>query len=149
MADTLSAQTNAPLVSYAPVEALHTTTRADMAWALAKALKSDGVRAVYQPKISLHNLAMTGVEALARWDCPMFGSVSPDVFIPLAEQFGLIETLTSQILDHALATCARLRQHVPTLTVAVNISPLLLHGETLIALIDTARDLASGNGPVH
>jgi EAL domain-containing protein (putative c-di-GMP-specific phosphodiesterase class I) len=119
-------------------EALGLASRADMAAALAQALDAGEVRAVYQPKISLHDQSLTGVEALARWDSSVFGTVPPDLFIPLAEQYGLIETLTSQILDHALTTCGRLRRYVPRLTVAVNISPLLLYGERLVALIDAA-----------
>ncbi len=127
-------------------EALDAASRADMATALAEALECGLVRAVYQPKINLRDMALTGVEALARWDSPVFGTVPPDVFIPLAEQFGLIENLTAQILEHALATCGRLRLHVPELTVAVNISPLLLHGDRLVALIDAAL-IKSGMPP--
>ncbi len=119
-------------------EALHGSTCRKMASALARSLESGGVRAVYQPKICLNSFALIGVEALARWECPIFGHVPPDVFIPLAEQFSLIFSVTALILHDALATCARLRRFVPGLTVAVNLSPLLLEDHRLIRLIDEA-----------
>ncbi|MEA2788988.1 MAG: hypothetical protein QOG73_1394 [Acetobacteraceae bacterium] len=81
----------------------------------------------FQPKTSLSTGAIVGAEALARWVRADGRSVSPDHFIPVAEQSGLVAELTDSILDQALHACARWRQKRPDCCVAVNISPLLLH----------------------
>jgi EAL domain-containing protein (putative c-di-GMP-specific phosphodiesterase class I) len=137
MTQTLAAAIPAALPGALP-RALHGKTRRIMADALAQALESGGIHAVYQPKICLRSFALIGVEALARWNCPNFGPVPPAIFIPLAEQFGLIGSLTGQIMHEALATCARLRRCTPELTMAVNVSPLLLRDDALPRLIDRA-----------
>jgi len=79
-----------------------------------------------------------GVEALARWDCPHVGIVPPEVFIPLAEAGGMIGDLTAIVLRDALEMGTRLRRHAPELTVAVNISPLLLQEAGLPDQLDRA-----------
>lgn len=57
----------------------------------------------YQPKIHCKSGALAGFEALVRWQHPVHGLIMPDDFIPLAEQAGLIDPLTSQIVDQSLA----------------------------------------------
>ena len=68
---------------------------------LASALRSpgglDGIRIAYQPAVHLPSGRIMGVEALARWDAPGNGPVSPDVFIPLIEETGLIAALTERV----------------------------------------------------
>jgi EAL domain-containing protein (putative c-di-GMP-specific phosphodiesterase class I) len=93
---------------------------------LAKALERGDIRAEYQPKVSLVTGDLIGIEALARWTDADLGAVSPEEFIPIAEQSGLIGELTLVVLRSSLATCAQLRRSYPTATVAVNISPVLL-----------------------
>ena len=106
--------------------------------ALANALKSGDIVAAFQPKVSLDTNEMVGMEALARWTSPEFGRVAPDVFIPLAEEQGLIGELTHAVLRDALSACAILRREAPGMTVAVNISPLLLTDKDLPDQIDSA-----------
>jgi EAL domain-containing protein (putative c-di-GMP-specific phosphodiesterase class I) len=93
---------------------------------LRNALDRQLIVAAYQPKVSLSDGRVVGVEALARWCHPPRGPVPPDVFIPLAEQSGLIIPLTSRVLGDALAACQRWRRNHPACGVAVNISPLVL-----------------------
>jgi CheY-like chemotaxis protein len=63
----------------------------------------------FQPKASLLTGAIVGAEALARWVRADGQSVSPDAFIPVAEESGLISLLTDTILDQALTACAHCR----------------------------------------
>jgi len=80
----------------------------------------------FQPKVSLATGAIIGAEALARWVRADGRSVSPEAFVPIAEQNGLAAALTDAILDQALAACACWRGKRPDCCVAVNVSPLLL-----------------------
>jgi len=106
-------------------------SRANLIAALHRGLERDEFRVVYQPKLSLNTGAVTGVEALLRWRSEELGEIPPSVFIPLAEESGLIMSIGDFVLD---AACAQLRrwhdQGLAHLTVAVNLSMLqLLRGE--------------------
>ncbi|MCU1600414.1 MAG: diguanylate cyclase/phosphodiesterase & domain with sensor(s), partial [Frankiales bacterium] len=76
----------------------------------------------YQPQVSLQDGRITGAEALLRWDHPTLGSVSPDEFIALAEQGGLIRELTRYVLDVALTDCAVWAAAGHPMAVSVNVS---------------------------
>src|ERR1700689_3251114 len=69
-----------------------------------------------------------GFEALARWQNGDMGFVPPDVFIPIAEETGLIGALGDQLLRHA---CIDARAWPDTFTLAVNVSPVQLRDPTL------------------
>ncbi len=73
---------------------------------LARGIESGQLRLVYQPILSLQTGRITGVEALVRWDHPTRGRLSPDAFIPLAEDTGLIVPLGQWVLEEA---CQQLR----------------------------------------
>ena len=78
----------------------------------------------YQPTYTLDTGVLVGVEALLRWDHPQRGSIPPDVFIPLAEQTGLIHQLGHFVLREACDQGRRWRELTPStpLTIGVNIS---------------------------
>ena len=76
----------------------------------------------YQPQIDLFTREVVGVEALLRWDNRDSGPVPPEEVIQLAEHTGLIDRLTDWVLDTALADCARCRELVPGLSMAINLS---------------------------
>ena len=78
----------------------------------------------YQPIVGLKDGRVSGVEGLARWTHPERGPVAPDVFIPLAEQSGLIVSLGRQLLRRACADLPALRAGLgePELVVGVNLS---------------------------
>ena len=89
---------------------------------LRRALSDGEIEVHYQPKVDLRSGAVTGTEALARWAHPERGLVAPMEFLPLAEQTGLITSLTSHVLELALAQCRDWADEGLDLTVAVNIS---------------------------
>ena len=76
----------------------------------------------YQPKVLTINGHLEAVEALARWQHPVLGLVSPDRFIPLAEHTDLIDNLTTWALTTALTEISELGPMAADLAVAVNVS---------------------------
>jgi EAL domain-containing protein (putative c-di-GMP-specific phosphodiesterase class I) len=113
---------------------------------LQTALSEGHIRPWFQPKQSLATGAIVGTEALARWVKPDGSLISPAQFIPMAEQSGLLESLTDTMLDQSLRACAQWRRHRPDCWVAVNISPLLLNDPRLTERIE-ARLQAHGVPP--
>jgi EAL domain-containing protein (putative c-di-GMP-specific phosphodiesterase class I) len=101
----------------------------------------------YQPRVSLTDLSVKGVEALLRWRHPERGFVPPDEFIPLAEQSGLIVEIGDWVLREACAQARRwLDQSVPAMPVAVNVSGVQFRDETLVARVDRAMEASNING---
>ncbi|WP_186177043.1 EAL domain-containing response regulator [Burkholderia gladioli] len=98
------------------------------------ALAAHHIKPQFQPKISLTTGLPVGVEALARWQCPLLGTVAPDVFVPAAEAAGETLALTELMLAESLAACARWRTCHPHLTVAVNVPPPVI-GQALAATV--------------
>lgn len=68
---------------------------------LAKALKLDQFKLVYQPQYALRDGTLRGYEALVRWEHPTKGEIRPDLFIPIAEDCGLIDEIGTWVLNHA------------------------------------------------
>jgi diguanylate cyclase (GGDEF)-like protein len=87
----------------------------------------------YQPVVAAEGGAMVEVEALARWTHPTRGVIPPSVFIPLAEENGLMSQLGEIVLRRALSDGARW----PSLSVAVNLSPLQIRDRWLVDLVRT------------
>ena len=75
--------------------------RLTMANKLRKALEQDQFLLHYQPKIDVRSMLMVGVEALIRWRDPEVGMVQPDVFIPIAEETGIITAIGEWVLQEA------------------------------------------------
>ena len=75
----------------------------------------------YQPQFETRSRRLVGFEALARWQHPDHGTISPAVFIPIMEEYGLIETLGAWVLNIA---CAEASTWPAGLKIAVNVSPL-------------------------
>ena len=90
--------------------------------ALHRALEREEFKVHYQPIIDLSTGQLVGTEALLRWQHPDRGLVSPDEFIPLAEQTGLIVPIGAWVLEQACHQLAAWRLVNPLLTVAVNLS---------------------------
>ena len=105
--------------------------RATMTAALRGALDRDEFHLEFQPRQSLFDQRIVGVEALLRWTNDAFGEVSPDVFIPLAEESGLILPLGAWVMEEACRSLHQwLEQGIAPISVAVNVSVLqLLRGD--------------------
>jgi diguanylate cyclase (GGDEF)-like protein len=89
---------------------------------LRQAIEAGMLTLHYQPKVSCDDNVITGVEALARWHHVARGMVSPGVFIPIAERFGLINALGHWVLQEACRQMARWRDEGLAMRVAVNLS---------------------------
>jgi diguanylate cyclase (GGDEF)-like protein len=118
---------------------------------LRDSLERDQLYLVFQPVVSLEGKLVTGFEALARWEHPTLGNVPPGVFIPLAEESGLIRTLGQWVLERA---CERMAgwnagpAHKRPLDIAVNVSAAQLVEADLGADVDAALR-ASGLAAEH
>ncbi|MFC4278779.1 EAL domain-containing response regulator [Achromobacter aloeverae] len=99
---------------------------------LEAALTQGQVHVEYQPKVDMNTGLVRGVEALARWRHPRLGDVPPARFIPLAEQYGLIQPLTFAVMEQALAQMASWNSRGLRLTLSINLSPLLLDWPGLV-----------------
>jgi diguanylate cyclase (GGDEF)-like protein len=88
---------------------------------LREAIEQQRLHLAYQPVIDLRRNAISGFEALARWDHPTLGVISPAVFVPIAEDSGLILPLGEWALREA---CTQATQWPNNLKVAVNLSPV-------------------------
>ena len=103
-------------------------SRAALETDLRRAIAAGDIRPQYQPLIDMRDERIYGFEVLARWTHPERGPVGPDVFIPMAEQLGLISDLTTSILSQA---CREARSWGPDILISVNISPLQLRDMAL------------------
>lgn len=98
----------------------------------------------FQPQLDLQTQRLTGVEALIRWQHPERGLVSPAVFIPAAEELGLIVQIGDWVIDEACRNLARWRQRGLTeLCVAINLSA---HQFAHTNLVQTVRDAIVRHG---
>ncbi len=114
-------------VRYDDVMDVSIRQRATIAGALRKVIDRGELHLVYQPRLALESSRITGVEALLRWTSVEHGVIPPSVFIPLAEESGLILEIGEWALREACLTLRRWRQHgLADLNMAVNMSVLQL-----------------------
>ena len=102
---------------------------------LRRALERDEIMILYQPIVRLEDRAVAGFEALARWNHPKLGRLSPAEFINIAEETGLIVELGLLVLDRAgrqLSTWQRTLRHREPLFASVNVSSRQLLRHDLI-----------------
>jgi diguanylate cyclase (GGDEF)-like protein len=109
---------------------------------LPRALSANELELHYQPIIAAHGGRIVGVEALLRWTHATRGSIGPAVFIPVAEQMGLMDALGAFVLRRALQEAKRW----PDLYIAVNLSPLQVRDRTIVDLVRSALE-ESGVAP--
>lgn len=110
---------------------------------LRRALAMKEFSLVYQPQFEIEGKLLVGFEALIRWSTPDRGSVSPAVFIPLAEEIGLIDALGEWVLRTA---CKDAAGWTAPLSISVNLSPLQFKNPKLVESILSAL-AASGLAP--
>jgi len=122
--------------------------RLALAGELRKAIEAGAVQVHFQPKAELGTGRVCGLEALARWDHPTRGPISPDVFVALAEHTGLVGALTALVLHRAVQQCAQWQADGLDVGVAVNLSVRSLTDAGLPALVSS--ELAgAGLAPRH
>jgi diguanylate cyclase (GGDEF)-like protein len=114
----------------------HSPQRLALLGELRDAIAHDDLVVHFQPKVALGSGRLVGAEALVRWRRPDGSVVQPDVFIPLAEQTGLIRHLSRWVLDRVLRQCYVWRQVGLDIAVAVNLSMRDLHDRELPADIE-------------
>ena len=86
---------------------------------LRAAIETGSLRVVYQPIVSTATMRIGSCEALCRWEHRELGPISPAVFIPLAEEMGIISEISHFVLQTACAECAQWPEQI---TVSVNLS---------------------------
>ncbi|MDP2833393.1 MAG: EAL domain-containing protein [Pseudomonadota bacterium] len=100
---------------------------------LRRALERGELRMVYQPIVEMDSSRLVGYEALMRWDSPELGEVSPTLFIPVAEETGLIHAFGAFALREACAQTRRwLDEGRVELVVSVNVSARQFYGHGLV-----------------
>ncbi len=109
------------------------TRRLGLVGELRHALDTDQLQLYYQPQTDLVTGDVVAVEALARWPHPVHGFVSPDEFIPIAEQSGMIHLFTRWALRTALTDLACWRQRWPQLRMSVNMSTRNLVDQSFVS----------------
>ncbi|HMN84744.1 MAG TPA: bifunctional diguanylate cyclase/phosphodiesterase [Bauldia sp.] len=104
--------------------------------ALRRAIEIGELRVFYQPVVRASDLTIVGLEALVRWTSKEFGTISPALFIPVAEETGLIHDVGRIVVDRACQDT----QSWPGLRMAINISPVQLRepnfADDLVAIVE-------------
>jgi diguanylate cyclase (GGDEF)-like protein/PAS domain S-box-containing protein len=111
---------------------------------LRRAIQNGELRVHYQPIFSLSDHRLYALEALARWEHPKFGTISPDRFVPLAEEIGLMDELGDYVMHTACSKIGELEMQNPTLRnvkLSINISSKQFADEAIVgrtqAILDT------------
>jgi diguanylate cyclase (GGDEF)-like protein/PAS domain S-box-containing protein len=103
---------------------------------LRRALEQDQFTLYYQPLISLHDQQIVSLEALMRWEHPQLGTLSPERFIRVAEDSGLIVPIGNGVLRKACHQAKILHARgAPTIKMAFNLSARQFHEPTLLSII--------------
>jgi diguanylate cyclase (GGDEF)-like protein/PAS domain S-box-containing protein len=108
---------------------------------LRRAIEREEFKVFYQPQIELSTGRIIGAEALLRWQHPERGLLSPDEFIPLAEETRLIVPLGEWVLFTTCSKAAEWNKKAPAgmfLSIAVNLSAWQLHKHNLLKTVDAA-----------
>jgi diguanylate cyclase (GGDEF)-like protein len=113
-------------VLYSPGQESFSPERLALVSELRNAIENDHLSLVYQPKIDLASGDVAAVEALVRWKHPLRGNIPPDQFIPVAEQTGLIRSLTDWVIETATKQSHYLSRAEYRLPIAINLSTLNL-----------------------
>ena len=109
---------------------------------LRQAIERGELEVMYQPIVRAASEEVSGFESLIRWTHPVRGAISPDKFIPLAEECGLIGKIGSWVLEMALAEAAGWPDHV---RIAINLSPIQFNDPSIVDTISRLIDRAGVN----
>ncbi|MFB0936388.1 MAG: EAL domain-containing protein [Propionivibrio sp.] len=132
---------------YAEDMSARTGERMHVEQGLRQAIANDGLAVYYQPRVDLEGRNIVGAEALVRWPHPERGMVSPDSFIAIAEESGIIEHLGQWVLRRACSEMLGLERHIREsggqFHLAVNVSARQFMGTDFI---DTVRSVLEETG---
>jgi EAL domain-containing protein (putative c-di-GMP-specific phosphodiesterase class I) len=110
---------------------------------LRRAFAGQQFRVCYQPIVSLENDKVVGVEALVRWEHPHQGLLLPEVFLPIAEEAGLIRRIGRWVLIEACEQIRAWQEQYPRtspLTVSVNLSTReFFHPEMVVEVLNESQ----------
>jgi predicted signal transduction protein with EAL and GGDEF domain len=118
-------------VAFTPDMDAEVTYRLMLERALRATVSEGAIDVVYQPLMDPSGCRVLGVEALARWTDPELGPISPDIFIPLAEETGLIQNIGELVLRRAVED----GRPWPGITVAVNVSASQIHHGDVVEVV--------------
>jgi diguanylate cyclase (GGDEF)-like protein len=110
---------------------------------LREALAEDQLRLMYQPVVDLESSLPCGFEALVRWEHPERGDISPALFVPIAEEIGLMPALGDWVMRTALDVAANWPEGV---RIAINLSPLQFRNPNFAGQVTNAL-AAAGVSP--
>lgn len=113
---------------------------------LEHALDNNELYVVYQPKMHAKTKLPVGAEALLRWNNPVFGHVSPELFIPYIEKSPLMNTISDFVLNTALREQREWSSINPDVSVSVNFSPIIMQQPQIEEIIKRAMAIW-GNKP--
>ena len=133
-------ETRNGIETYDPERDPHSTQRLSLFGQLRRGIEDGELVLHYQPKVDLGTGRVAGVEALVRWEHPERGLLGPDTFVPLAEQTGLMKSLTAHVLEEALRQTAAWCDAGLLIRMAVNVSARDLHDDTFCNRVREALD---------
>ncbi|MDX6226884.1 MAG: hypothetical protein QOI76_274 [Frankiales bacterium] len=139
-------QTSEPYVIFSQDHDVHTADKLRLLSELRNGLGNDELVVYYQPKVSLDDGRLVGVEALVRWQHPTRGLLPPGVFVPQIENTTLMDRVTAAVLERALNQVFAWFQQGYLIPVSVNIPTRSLLHEDFVAQVQAAL-LASGVDP--
>ena len=114
----------------------HVNSRVKLVHELKLALTNNEFELYYQPKVDLESNQIIGAEALIRWHRPGEGLVSPDTFIPIAEESGFISEIGKWALERACEDCQNWHKlGYDNLSIAVNLSPVQFRRGNLPSIV--------------
>ena len=120
---------------YRPEYDQYNTRRLTMVSELKHAIEQNHLELYFQPKLDLKTKEITGLEALVRWHHERYGLVCPDEFIELAEETGIIKSLTRWVVKSAFQTQNKFKMQGYNYSMSINISALNLRESDLIVYL--------------
>lgn len=118
---------------------IHSTERLGLESKLKRAIEGNELELHYQPQVVAESGEIIGFEALVRWNSPELGMIVPDVFIPIAEESGLIVPLGEWVLQTACQQAAALQEiGSKSLKMSVNISSLQFRQHDFVKTVEQA-----------
>lgn len=134
------------LVVFDSAQQRHAKRRHQLEIGLQQALEKQELSLQYQPQIDIKSKMTCGMEALLRWDSAQFGKVSPADFIPVAEETGIINRLSTWVLNQAVEDYQRLARYgMSPAKLSVNLSRKHFEGGRIVADVERMLSLTHFN----